>query len=96
MAYRIRYGKKAAQEPCGKLRKLLADGGFAALLVAIAVLIRLMIPESGVIFRKLLIPGMPDAAVESFSEMMLNIREGMGISQAAEVFCYEIFDDEGS
>ena len=94
MAYMIRYGKKAAQESCGKLGKLLVSGEFAVSLVVIAILIRLLVPESGVFFRKLLIPGMPDAAAESFSEMMLNIRDGMGISQAVEAFCYDIFEDE--
>lgn len=96
MGYVIRYGKKIPQESGNGIRKCSGSVGFAMVLVTAAVLIRLFIPQSGAYIRRMLIPGMPDSAAASFSEMLENLRGGMEIGDAVDVFCHEIFENENS
>lgn len=93
MSYVIRYGKKIPQESGNGIRKCSGSVGFAMVLVTAAVLIRLFIPQSGAYIRRILIPGMPDSAAASFSEMLENLRGGMEIGDAVDVFCHEIFEN---
>ena len=93
MSYVIRYATRSPQEACRGPAKSAWSVRLSAAVVVASVVIRLLIPESGAFFRRLLIPGMPDSAAESFSEMMTNLRGGMEIAQAVDAFCQDVLDD---
>ena len=93
MGYMIQYGKRTKQEQ--ELRRMKYAGAkkAAVIFLLIAGLIRLLVPQSVVWLRNILIPGLTDEATAAFSEMMGRIREGVFVPDALEAFCREIVAD---
>lgn len=89
MAYRITYEWQ-------KERKLARKPGISGwmilgpLVVVAAVALRLLVPQSELVFRELLHPLTDECTASAFVDMVGSIGDGMSLPEAVTAFCLEI------
>ena len=94
MAYRISY-------QWSKERELRKRGAFpvkiwaGVLLVAAAVAIRVLVPQSDSLFRALLHPLTDHAFLSALGSLVTDLTNGIGFGEAVTVFCSEIIAHGG-
>lgn len=91
MAYQITYEwqkeRKLARKPGTSGWMILGP-----LVVAVALAVRLLVPQSEQVFRELLHPFTDECTASAFSDMIGRIGEGMALSEAVTAFCREIIE----
>ena len=89
MAYRVDYSKEGIQEVLpersnNKSKKIWSLG-----IICLILLMGVLYPQKQML-EKLLIPGDAEVTKHAASELVANLQDGVGLSEAMQVFCEEI------